>query len=806
MPMTTTGRGAPATAATPATSRRRYAAVGVVSLAVALGLSIAVLALVEELYLGPLGLPAVDRTVELAMDLPELGGEVPFSAALYLALDQRQRGFAELAAVRAGERTLTGAGDPQRIEVASVTPSFFRLAGAVPLHGRPLQDSDAKAAELTGALFADGPYVVLSESLWRTRFGADEAVIGRLLDLDGVGHEVVGVMPRRLAFPPGADAWAPLAFAPHAVADYGGFYFRLLGRPVGSGDPDAELRRVAAELRPATPGLTDDLGFVARPLRESLIGDRRTPLLLLSLLALVIVVAVTVNTAQLHLAQAIDRRRELAVRLALGSTPGRLCGRLLADSARLTSAALVLGLALAWTLLLAARRAAPLGSGVPFDAGLDRGSALAAALIALAATAAIGLLPAFTLARGTLVDHLRESSTRSTPPRSHRAIERTMTAVQVGLALVLVTSGVLLATNFVRLRSTDLGFEPHGLLTLDLDMPPQSFGPERLRSFVSRGVAELAALPGADSAAALLRLPVVEAGGGIWYRVEGEPAGEATLAATFVPATPGAFRTLGQPLLAGRGFEQADRAGGEPVAIIDETFARRHFPGGDALGRHLTLTPWPEERRRIAGVVATVPYDGLETGEALPAVYVPYDQLPFGRVRFVVRSPRADAGLVTAARERLWKLEPAVGFDAAGTFDGRLAGHLAPDRWALRLVLVLSGVGLLLAATCVYASTAQQVSRRWHELAIRASLGASPPALVGWVTRTRLPDVAAGVLLGLAAMLALGRFAETLLARVESADPWLLAAGTAIVTSIAAAALHLSARRAARADPTDLMR
>jgi putative ABC transport system permease protein len=787
--------------------RPAFLAATVLPLACGLGAAVAVFSLVHRLLLGPVGLPDADRVMALAQNLPELGGTVPMSAASLLTVTEHQRAFESVASYQVGDRTLTERGEPARITVASVTPSFFRLGQTAPVLGRLLNEEDARLGS-AGSIFGDGAVAVLSDSVWRSRFGADPAVLGQGLVLEGKRYEIVGVMPPAFRYPVEAEVWVPLGFGGLASQDFGGFYFQTIARlrpGVEVKQANRELAAVAERLRPAAPSITRGLSFETETLRESLVGDRRTPLLLLFGLTLVIVLGVSANTAQILLARTLARQRDLALRLVLGASQGQVARLVLVEGLALSLLGWGLGVLLAGAVLAFFGRAVPLR-----DLGLDglalNGPAVAFSLaLALACGLLLGIIPSVTLRRASLQTHLREGAAQASSGPRQRSVQRLLLASQLALALVLVASGVFLFASFSRLQAVELGFDPGNVTALDLNLPAESYDPARLRTFVAQATEALRSIPGASAAGAALRLPVLDQGGGIWFNLPDRPDLGTQISATFNPVSPGFFPALRMPLLAGRDFQTHDREGGEPVAIIDEALARQFFGSQDPVGRSLVLTPWPDVRRRIVGVVPSVKFGGLR-GEPSPTVYVPMDQLPFGRLRLVVRTGAQPETVLSTLRERIWEIDPGLAFDAAGVYESRISELASPDRWALRLVLALAVLGLLLSATCVYAATAHLVAQRFREWGIRLALGSSPSGIIRQVLSERLPDLAIGLVLGLAGVWLIGRWARLVLYEVSPLDPILIAASVVVLIGAALLAIWLPARRAVQTDPITILR
>lgn len=792
--------------------RRPKDSLGVIlPLALGIGPALAVFALVHLLLAGPLGIPEGDRVVSLTQNLPRLGGESPMSSAAYLTLLEHHSSaepspFTALAAYRTDSRTLTDAGRPVRVEVANVSPSFFELTRVRPQVGRWPTEDEARLAAGQGTILDDGRSVVLGHDLWRQRFGARRDLVGRQVTLDGRRFEVVGVMPPGFDFPHDTEAWVTLGFGEVAPRDWGGFYLQVLGRL----DPQATeartaqlLESTAASIQPRAPDLTGEMDLVATPLRELRYGRYQTPSLILLALTLLIVVGVSSSGAQLLWARTLDRRGDLALRMALGTSRPSLSRLVFFEGLLLSLAGLTLGVGLASVILAIFERADLLALDASPTLGAE---ALGfAALITLIGGALLGLAPLLALAPGQLGRQILETASRSARAHSTSGVRRLLLAAQIALALVLVVSGLVLLESFDRLSSVSLGFEPAHLSTLDLELPPERYPPDAIRPFVAQTLDQLDSLPGAEGSAASLRSPVLDSGGGIWFDVPpGGVAGAKGVPATFNAVTAGFFDVLGTSVVTGRGIEPGDRAGGEPVVVVDETLAREHYEG-KAVGRTLVLTPWPDVERRIVGVAPALRYDGLEAAPG-PAIYVPMEQLPIGQLRFFVRHHPDRPPSAEVLLERLAAVDDHLAATHVGPLEARLDHLLAPERWAMRLVLVLAVLGLLLSVFAVYSATSQMVSQRVQELGIRAALGCSRSGLVRHVVASRLPDLLAGLALGAAGVWGVGRWARSILYDVSPYEPFWIFAGLVLLLGSAILATVLPARRAARADPATLLR
>lgn len=774
-------------------------------LAFGIGVATALVSLVRDVLIEPLPLPEPHRIVAVDQMLPHLGGELRFSPAAYLDFARESLAYRALAAYRVDEPTWTGDGEPTRIAVAAVTPSFFDVVATRPRAGRVFAPDELRLADPVSTILDRGPAVIVSDALWRTRFGGASDIEPLTLVLDGRRHRVVGVMPPGFRFPEGVDVWAPLLFGDLAPRDRGSFSLSVLGRLAPGTTPAAaraDGERLAARLRGS---LADghDLAFTVVPLRDALTADFALALWVLLALGSLILLCVVANAVHLLLAHALARRREMAIRVALGGGRRTIVAQLLAHSLAAALPASLVGLVIAHWSLRTLLALAPLDLSVFRTAGLDA----AAAGFAVAAGLLAGLLgatiPALVFLRRGWHRRLGTGDERGASRRQGR-LQHALVAVQLALAVVLLVATALVVRSYRTLAAVDLSFEPAGVVGADLTLPEDRYAsPEAIGSFAERAVAALAELPAARAAAAGLRLPVFDPGGGIWFQPPGDDSRQHE--AAFNVVTPAFFRVLGLPLIAGRGFEPQDREGATPVVVISESVERQFFPERGAIGRELVLTPWPDRPRTIVGVVAEVRYGGLRSAPE-PTIYVPFAQLPLGRLRLVARAGGDPAALVPALRASVRRLDPELAFDRVGPLEQRLDELMRPERFLLALVGLFGLLGLLLTATGVYTSTAYAVSRQMPEFCIRLALGGRPRDLVRHVLRQGTARTLAGLGLGTAATSVLLRYGVSLLYGPRPLDPATVIAGVALLLAVALVAALLPARRAARADPTGVLR
>jgi putative ABC transport system permease protein len=788
--------------------RRSGSLYGFLILLIALGLgpAVGVFSVVNLLVLGNVDLPGAKDLVVVTEHLPAYGEGLWLPTGSYIQLQEMTAAFQSVAAFMTADVTLAGRGQPQRVHLARVTPSFFTVVQVHASHGRTFEEADARLWAAENGVLADTNFVLLSDRLWQSLFGGDPAVIHSSLDLDGRQYQVLGVMPAGFGFPEDADLWSPLGFGGLARGDWGGFFLQTLGR-LHPGKTLANARQqlegLASRASEAAPHFNQGISFEAHSLRESLLGERDKPLLLIFLLALVILAGALVNATQLLVVRSTTRYGEAAVRSALGASRKSLLRLFWIDGLAVAVPGALLGCVLAFVGVTIFNTQAPLAD-YGFRAISLNGQVLVfAVLLTLVSSAVLGFLPAVLPTRPSVLRNLRGGEERLVGSQSGRSLQRTLIALQLLFSLSLVSIAILFSESFLSIRKIDYGFATEDLLTVDLTLPAHAgYRPSAAKDFVIEALDRLGQIPGVLSVAECLRLPVLDSEGGIWYRVPGEAAaaGGVELATTFNTVSAGYFETLRLPIVSGRGIQSEDREGGEAVAVIDELLARRHFGVEDPVGKYLILTAWPEQPRRIVGVAKSVPQGGLRA-ERLPAVYVPFEQVYLPTVRLVLRTSSDRRTFHKLTQEALWEIDPNLAFDSVAFFEDRLSELLGPEKWAALLASILGFFGLVLSASCVYATTSHLVHQRRRDFGIRLALGATPDSIFRYVIRVDLAAVLIGLGSGVVFCFALARFWRGMLFQVDPLDPILLGISAILLAALVVLAMFLPARRASLMDP-----
>ena len=786
-----------------------FTAVAVATLALGIGANTAIFSVVHAVLLRPLPYTSPERLVAVGEDNVGRGFHLA-TASPPNFFDWRRRAsrFEAMAAYDPATLELAGAGAPERVEGTACSPELFAVLGTPPLLGRAFVAEDARPG---GARVA-----VLSHRLWRQRFGADRAILGRSVILDGVARQVVGVMPSGFAFPERhADLWVPLRFGPDVDTQRGAHYLRVVGRlkpGVSAAQADAQVRAIAGALAAQYPETNAGWSASVEPLRLSLVRDVRPGLLvLLAAVGLVALIACA-NVANLSLARAAGRRQELSIRFALGAGRGRIVRQLLTEAMVLALAGGAAAAAMAaWCTGLLVRMAPgslPRANEIVLDGPVFAFTAALAAATGLL----FGLLPAWSASRDARRDGAPGSARGATAGSAVSRSRWSLVVAETGLALMLLVGAGLMLKSFARLLAVDPGFDPRSVLSFEVSLPESRYPTgERVTAFYRDLLPRLAALPGARSAGAVLGLPLTDFGFSSSFRETGRPsaATEADeLHSQVRLASRDYFATARIPLLRGRLFTAADRRGTPGVLLASESAARKFWPGGDAIGRRLRFAARPSDDRiegEIVGIVGDVRESGLDSPPT-PLFYGSLDQVAADTVSVLVRTGGRPETLAAAVTAAVAKLDPSLPVARLAPLEEVVADSLARPRFYLRLLSLFALLATGLAAVGIAGVTAYTVAQRTREIGVRAALGAGRRDILRLVFAQSLRPVLLGAAAGVGASLLLTRFLAGLLYGVTPTDPATFAATVALILATATTACVLPALRAARINPMEALR
>jgi putative ABC transport system permease protein len=781
-----------------------FALTAILTLGLGIGANVAIFSVVSAVLLRPLPFEQPDRLIRVWGLHAQIGQE---TASLPDFLDWRAqaRSFAGLSALSNTRFTLNGAGEPEMIRGAFVTADFFRTLGVAPLRGRTFVAGEDTRAE--------AGVVVLGEDLWRRRFGGDPAVVGRTIQLNGKTYDVVGIVPASARIHGPVDAWAPLAI--DTVLNRRSDFLHVIGRLAPGASVERareELTTVARRLAERYPDTNTGWSVDVLPLRDSMVGPVRTALLLFMLAVGLVLLIACANMANLMLARAAAREHELVIRTALGASRRRLIRQFLTESALLALA----GGGLA--VVLAAWAVQGLGALDPGtlpranEVGLD-GRVLAFALVlSLTSGLGLGFAPALRLAGDAIAGGVRHGGRAVSGGPALRRIRSALVLGEVALAVVLLIGAGLLIRSFDRLLRVEPGFRTDGLLTARVLLPRTSYGEDAKQvAFLQQAVDRLAALPSVGSAAVVSAAPLGDAPPYVAFAIQGRPEPEPGVVqdVELLSASPSYFGTLGIPLLQGRLFDQTDRAGSPPVALLNQAAVRRYFGGRRPLGARITFDEPADTAAQwmtVVGVVGDIHHASL--GEPpYPQAYLPVAQSPGRWMVLVARTRGRDPlALSPALRQVVAGLDPTLALSGIVTMEQRIASTTARPRVSALVLGSFATTALLLAAIGIYGVVSHGVVQRTRELGIRMALGAQAQDVLRLVLRQGLAPVLAGLGLGLVAAATASRVLRGLLYGVDGTDPATYAAVMVFLAAVALAASWLPARRAARADPVEALR
>jgi predicted permease len=765
----------------------------VATLAIGIGGTAATFSVVDAAILRPLPFPDSDRIVRVRAVTPR---EQPFSVSIpdYQDYARRMRTLSAIGAMQPLELTLTGAGDPAQLQGAAVTASIFSILGIHPAHGRLFAADEENAA-------SPPAIVVISQALWRQRFGGDPSTVGRVVSIDGRPSTIVGVLPGTARFPPG-DLWIPLRLS--SAADRTDRWLEVIGR-VG---PDASLTAVADESAAVAAALAAEhpelQGWSARvePIEGWIVGAglRRMVWILLAAVGMLLALACA-NIAGLLMARGGSRRTEMAMRAALGAGRLRLVRQLITENLLFAAIGGALGLLTASWILAAF--SALLADLLPLGrvAGIDGRVIAVTVAVIMGATIGFGLLPAVHAARTDVQSTLGAGGPRTTP--AGRRWSGLLVGVQIALAMVLLVGSCLLMRSFVRLSQVETGFEAANVLSVPISLPDRKYPEEARPAFFEGALAALASIPGVESAAATATNPFRQWG----YANDVTPEDRAAstpqsglMQAGWRSVTPGFFETLGIPVLRGRTFTAADRKGAVGVVVISRSLADRLWPHETALGRRLYWGGTTGRTREVVGVVGDIRDVKLDA-PPMPMLYLPYGQLPLANMTLLV-SARPDApGVPDAIRRAIHALDANMPVSEIAPLERNRAAAISAPRFRTILLSIFGGAALLLAAVGLYGVVALTVVQQTREIAIRVALGARPQQVMGLFLRRGLALSAMGGCAGVFLAWAAAGVLQTLLFETDPRDPLMFAAAAGLLLALTLLATYLPARRAARLDP-----
>ena len=776
-----------------------FALVAVLTLALGIGANTALFSVVYAVLLRPLPYPAPEQLVRI-WETNEAKGSAREMTSLSNLLDWRARNqsLQEIAAwQRPNSVTLTGLTPAVELLAGTVTTNFFAVLGTQPVLGRTFVNEEGLPGRTR--------VVVLSHSLWQRQFGANPHVVGQKLQLERIDFQVVGVMPAGFQSPAGeAELWLPIELTPNAI-DRGQTYLQAIARlkpGVRLEQAQADTTSVAAELARQFPASNRGRGIAVMPLLQATVGAARSTILIVFGAVLCVLLIACANVANLFLARAAGRERELAVRAALGASRGRIIQQLLTESILVYITGGALGVLGAYGLVYLLQQFSPSNLPRLAEIGVDTTALLFTSAVTLLTGFLFGLAPAYQLSTPDLNRSLKAGKQSSVTGKQR--LRDAFLIVQLAFALVLLCGAGLLVKSYWRLSQVPPGFEPHNLLVVRLGLDDEYRADQRQVTYFRELTQRLKALPGVTTAGAATVTPLNSYGIDFdvpWYRT-GEPEPQRTNAAKarFRSTTPDYFQTLAVPLLRGRWFSERDELTAPRVVLVNQALAERAWPGQDPVGQRLRFFWADWQSYEVVGVVGNTKSYGLAE-DWCPELFVPHAQIPYTVMNVVVRTTGEPAQLAAAIRRVLQDLDASQPPHSIVTLDEVLATTLARERFALVLLQALAGLALLLAIIGLYGVLTYVAAQRTHEIGIRTALGATPSNVLKLLLGQGLKLALSGVGVGLICASALTRALQSLLFGVSTTDPLTFVVVTALLVLAALLACWRPAWRAARVDP-----
>lgn len=788
-----------------------FTLVAVLTLALGIGANTAIFSVVYAALLRPLPYPDAGQLVQVKKEsspawFEMIGGGEIVSGGEFLEWRDHNQVFSRLAAYGGGEANLTGMNEAERIAVGRVSADFFPLLGIQPAIGRSfIPEEDRPSGEHV---------VVLGHGIWQSRFGGDALVVRRTLTLDDKSHTIIGVLPPTFHFPEPYEMWVPLALDEGAVR--AGKQLTLL-RTIARLEPGVTMEAARADLNAITRAAGGD-----RPppssggrvqvitLREQFVGAAR--LMLLVLLAAVgfLLLIACANVANLLLARAAVRRREIAVRLALGASRWRIVRQLLTESTLLSLLGAAAGALVAVWGVGAMRTMGVADLASVQDIGVDAPVLGFTLLISLANGLLFGLAPALQASRPEVSEWLKEGAATTSGGRARQRLRSLLVISEIALSLVLLIGAGLIVRSFVRLLSVDPGFRPEGALTMQITLSESRYDGQRRAEFFRQLLERLGGLPDVRAVGAIDRLPLGNYSASIAAGVDIEGAPQHVsgkqLPIAIAAVAGDYFRAMGIQLKRGRAFNEHDDAtAAQPVVIVNETFAEQYFGSADPVGKRVSGFGPDGEWLTIVGVVGDVRQKGLDR-EPEAEIYWPYSRAGGGRMSVVLRTEGDPRSLVATARAAVRALDPHQPVHGVMTMEQRLAGSYAPRRSSMLLLGIFAVLALMLAAVGIYGVMSYAVAQRTHEIGIRMALGARAGDVLKLVVVHGLVLTLTGAVIGLTAALGLTKLMSSMLYEVSATDPLTFVLTATLLVVVALLACYLPARRATKVDPLVALR
>ena len=789
--------------------------IATIALALGIGANTAIFSVVNAVLLRPLPFPQPDSLYSVFETDQQRGYKSgSHSYPNFFDLREQNTSFERIASYYSSDFILTGTGEPARLQGAVVTADLFPLLGIAPLHGRAFVADEDKPA-------TTGRVVILSQQLFQRRFNSDQSLLNRTITLNGNPFTVVGVMPATFEFPiqnEPVDLWTTIAGdaagKSPVTGQRGAHFLRVIGRlksGVTQEQAQSEVQAIAARLEQQYPDQNTNKSLRVESALAAMVGDVRPALfVLLGAVACVLLIACA-NVANLLLARATSRHKEMAIRAALGASRMRVIRQLLTESVLLSLVGGAVGLLLAvwWSDLLVAlgKEDIPRAVHVAIDWRVLGFTVAISVLTGLI----FGLVPAFHSSKSELVDSLKEGGRGTGEGARRNAIRSLLVVAELAMAVVLLVCAGLLIQSLWRLRNVNSGLNPENVLTFNLALPEVKYDYNRQSQFFADLKSRLESAPGVQSASSIYPLPLSGERFSISFQIEGRPVPEKDEpSGDFFTTGIGYFRTMGIPIIKGRDFNETDRHGSTPAIIITDTFARQYFPNEDPIGKRIqpgisSIEGEESTMREIVGVVGDVRNRALNT-EPRAAYYVPQTQVPFTQMVLVVKTNTEPHSLVSAATKDVAAMDADLPLFGVKTMEEYLSASVASPRFNTTLLSIFAGVALLLTIVGLYGVMSYSVAQRTNEIGIRLALGAQGRDVLMMIVKQGSKLIVIGLAIGLIGAFALTRLLASLLFGVKEKDPFTFAAVAMLLAIVALLACYIPAWRATKVDPMEALR
>ena len=790
-----------------------FAAIAVITLALGIGANTAMFSVINGVLLRPLPYHQPERIVTIWEESPERGMyQMPVSFANMSEWINQSQSFDQISAYTFEDLNLTGTGEPVRLRAVRASANLFSLVGATPMLGRTfLTEEDREGATRV---------VLLSHSLWQSRFGSNPGITGQTLTINNQPHTVVGVMPAKFNFPVGfgylgkvlndpTDIYVPLAPSGEET-ERGNYSFFALGRlkpGAGIEQAQAEMSTIESRLEQQYPGTNSGINVRLIPTQEQTVKEIRPALLVLLGAVVFLLLIACANLANLLLARSVSRQKEFAIRTALGASRLRVLRLLMTESLMLSMAGGALGLLFAVWGTAALMALAPDNIPRLNEVGVDARVFGFTLVISLLTGILFGLVPAINASKPDLNEGLKESSKGSTGTAAGKRTRSVLVAVEVALSLVLLIGAGLMIKSFIRLQQMNLGFNTDNLLTMSLTLSESRY-PEAHQqvAFFHKTLEQVAALPGVRSTAVTTGLPLTLSLEGSDFRIEGQPEPESGKEMIIFKrsVSPGYFGALGTPLIKGREFSDRDEENAPGVVVINQNLARTYLPNEDPIGKRISFDD-KQTWKSIVGVITDVKQQGLDS-VAKPEVYFPYMQVPASSMSLVVRTTSNPLNSVAAVKGQIQTIDRDLPIDDAKTMQQLLAESVSGRRFNMLLLTVFASVALILALVGIYGVMSYTVTQRTHEIGVRVAIGAQPRDVFRMVMGQGMLLAIIGVACGLVGAVALTRLMTSMLFGVEPNDPATFVTIALLLIGVAVIACYIPGRRATKVDPLVALR